>query len=523
MAASETKRLSGVAPYRRALGGHLGGAAGGVRRKLESAAGGPARARVIVVLAAVLALNSADTATVGAAATYLRSALHISNFDLSLLVAVTAIIGAVFSVPFGVLADRVRRTSLLSTIIVFWGIAMLASAMASSFGFLLLVRVGLGAVTAAGGPIVASLVGDYFPSRERGKIYGYILSGELVGAGFGFVATGDIAAVSWRAAFVVLALPAVALAVAVHRLPEPLRGGASQMDPGAVKVSGFYSRAEARRARLAAAARAATAEGGEARTQAPPESTDAQRLAANRGIAPDPRLILRRDPRKMRLADAVRYILSLRTNVVLIVSGGLGYFFFAGVEVFGLEFARQQYHVGQFVATLVMVVLGGGALLGVLSGGRISDRLLRRGYLNARPLVAAVSALATVVLFIPALITHSVASALPYVIFAAFALSAQKPPTNAALLDVVPPALWGRAQGISTSLQTGAMALAPLLVGGISDAIGGHSGLQYTFIIMLLPLLAGAFILFRALRTYPTDVATAAASAEVSYERPRVL
>lgn len=522
MAAPDTKRLRAQPRSRRTWGGPLGEAAGGVRRKLERVAGGPARARVIVVLAAVLALNSADTATVGAAATYLRRALHISNFDVALLVAVTAIIGAIFSVPFGVLADRVRRTSLLSFVIVFWGVAMLASASVSTFSSLLLVRIGLGAVTAAGGPIVASLVGDYFPSRERGKIYGYILSGELLGAGLGFVTTGDLAALSWRAAFVALALPAVVLAVAVHRLPEPARGGASQMLSGATKIGGFYSRREARLARLAAAAAAATAEGFEPPPVPPPEATDAQLLAAEHGILPDERLILRRDPRRMRLPDAVRYILRLRTNVVLILSGGFGYFFFAGVEVFGLEFARQQYHVGQFVATLIMVVLGGGALLGVLSGGRISDLLLRRGYLNGRLMVASVSALATVVLFVPALITHSVTSALPYVILAAFALSAQKPPINAALLDVVPPLLWGRAQGISTCLQTGSQALAPLLVGALSDAIGGHDGLQYTFIVMLLPMFVGAFILFRGLRTYPTDVATSAASAAVAHDRPRV-
>ncbi|MGH9128023.1 MAG: MFS transporter, partial [Acidimicrobiales bacterium] len=507
------------------LSGPLGGAARGARRRLELAAGGPARARVILVLAAVLALNSADTATVGAAATQLRSALHVSNFDIGLLVAVTSIVGAVFSIPFGVLADRVRRTSLLSFVVVLWGLAMLASASVSSFGSLLLVRVCLGAATAAAGPVVASLVGDYFPSRERGKIYGYILSGELLGAGFGFVITGDLAAaISWRAAFVVLALPAVLVAVAVRRLPEPVRGGASQMVAGAARISGYGSRKEARWAGLSAAAAAATSSGeasGSAE-HAEPDATDAQRIAAERGITPDERLVLRRDPRRMKLPAAVRYVLKLRTNVILIASGAFGYFFLAGVETFGLEFAKAQYGVGQFVATLVMVVLGGGALLGVLAGGRIGDALLHRGYLNGRILVPAIAALATVALFIPALISHSAATALPYLLLAAFALSAQNPPIDAARLDIVPPLLWGRAEGVRTCLRTGAQALAPLLFGAVADGIGGHVGLQYAFLIMLLPLLAGSVILFRGLRTYPTDVATAAASAAAIHDRPRV-
>ena len=76
----------------------------------------------------------------------------------------------------------------------------------------------------------------------------------------------------------------------------------------------------------------------------------------------------------------------------------------------------------------------------------------------------------------------------------------------------MPPALWGRAEGIRTFIRSGAQALAPLLFGGVSDLLsGGHpiSGLRWTFVIMLLPLGASALFLFRAMRTYPTDVATA--------------
>jgi MFS family permease len=177
-------------------------------RRLVVASGGPTRARIVLVLGSVLALSSADTATVGAAAVQLRHALHIGNTDIGLLVAVTAGVGAVFSVPFGVLADRARRTWILGGAIVVWAVAMIWGATASSFSQLLWDRVWLGAVTAATAPVVASLVGDWIPGSERGKIYGYILTGELVGAGIGFAVTGDIAALSWRAAFVILALPA---------------------------------------------------------------------------------------------------------------------------------------------------------------------------------------------------------------------------------------------------------------------------------------------------------------------------
>ena len=212
------------------------------RRRLNTAVGGPARVHAVVLLACVLALASADTATVGAAAAPLRRSLEISNTDIGLLVTVTALVGAAFSLPFGVLADRLRRTWILGFTLLTWGAAMLWSATASSFGQLLLTRACLGAVTAAAGPVVASLVGDWFPGAERGRIYGFILTGELVGAGVGFAVTGDIAALSWRAAFVILALPAFVLAWLIFKVPEPARGGSGALQPEAVPSPGRAAR-----------------------------------------------------------------------------------------------------------------------------------------------------------------------------------------------------------------------------------------------------------------------------------------
>ena len=74
------------------------------------------------------------------------------------------------------------------------------------------------------------------------------------------------------------------------------------------------------------------------------------------------------------------------------------------------------------------------------------------------------------------------------------------------------PLLWGRAEGVrSTFLRTFAQALAPVTFGGVSDYVfgGGRAGLQLTFLLMLIPLAGSAYFLFRALATYPRDVATA--------------
>jgi MFS family permease len=482
-------------------------AAGVIGYHLQTVVGGPARARVIVVLACVLALSSADGATVGAAAIQLRHALHIDNTDVGLLVAVNSLVAALASLPFGVLADRFRRTRTLGVAILLWAVAMAWSAAVSSFGELLLTRLFLGFATAAAGPVVASLVGDYFPAAERGRIYGYVLAGELMGAGVGFAVTGDIAALSWRAAFLILAAPALVLAVAVLRLPEPRRGGADSIPAGAERIV-----AGAGMGRQAAGEPAAGAHGGAEPEQAP---TDAQRLAGERGIHPHARLLLTRDPRRLRLFTVIRYVLSVRTNVILIVAGTCGYFFLSGVQTFGVEFAEQQYHVAQAVANLLLLVIGGGAVVGVLVGGQLSDGLLRRSRLTARIWVAAIAALATPLLFVPALTTASVVTALPYLTMAGFTLTAQNPPIDAARLDIMPPLLWGRAEGIRTALRTAGQALAPPLFGAVADYVfgGGPGALRWTFIVMLAPLMAAGVITLRARRTYPRDVATAAQNA----------
>jgi predicted MFS family arabinose efflux permease len=318
-----------------------------------------------------------------------------------------------------------------------------------------------------------------------------VLAGELLGAGFGFAVTGDIAALSWRAAFVILALPAFALAWLVLRLPEPKRGSGGTLSP----------RHE------------------DAPADDAPHETDAQRLARARGVEADPNAVLRVHPERINLIEAVRHVLRVRTNVILIASSALGYYFLAGVQTFGNEFEKQQYGINQALANVLLLVIGIGAVGGTLLGGLVGDRFLRYGRLSARIWTAAIAATLTTVLFVPALFSRDAGSALPYLMAAVFALSAQNPPIDAARLDIMPPALWGRAESVRTLVRSLLQALAPLLFGAVSDYVfgGGRSGLQWTFFVMLFPLGASAVLLFRAIRTYPADVAAAAAA---PVERP---
>lgn len=484
-------------------------------RRLDKIVAGPARRQVVVTFACVLALDSADKATVGANATQLQSGLNIGKPDIGLLLTITSLVGAAATIPAGVFVDRMNRTRLLQVAIVFWALAMVCSGLATGFVFLILARVGLGLVTAVAGPAIASLIGDYFPERERGKIYGYVLSGELIGAGFGFVVAGQFAILSWRAPFFVLVLPTLGVWWLIRRLPEPARGGPSRLPPGAGEI------------RSAAAIAAGRCEpyppDGEPEQDDQPARAGglAHEIARDDPIQPRASVVLRQDPDAMTLWQAVRYVLRVRTNLVLIVAGALGYFFFSGLRGFAVEFAKDHYGISQSVATSLTVLLGAGALAGVLAGGRLADRLVRGGRLAGRVEVPGVAILCAALLFVPALITTTLWLAVLLLVLACLCLGATNPPMDAARLDIIHPKLWGRAEATRTVLRNAADAAAPTLFGFLSaNVFADGSGLEYTFLLSLITLLASAVIvLVVGRRTYPPDVAAAAKSMELSRQR----
>jgi MFS family permease len=499
-----------------------------VRGEVVRRVGGAARARVIVLFGLVLALNGADTATIGAIAPQLEKAFHIGTTKIGLLSSVTLVVGAIATIPIGLLVDRIKRIPMLSLSIVLWSIASLLSAFAGSYSSLLLTRLALGVVVATAGPAIASLTGDYFAARERGKIYAYILGGEIAGNAVGFIICGSVAsAFNWRIAFVLLAIPGFFLARTLYRtVPEPLRGGQSYLQRGAEDL-----------VEAAAQARVAKREDIsdiDAQAAPPKPEEDLARLAAERlGAVPDERLVLNEDPRDMGLVASIRYVLAIPTNVLMILSSSLGYFFFSGLSTFALLFVRGHYHVGQATSELVLAMLVIGAMVGTLISGWLSDELVRRGHLNGRVWLPAVCYLGAAGLLVPGFVSDHLTPALWFDAAGAALLSAANPPLNAARLDIMPAGLWGRAESVRTVVRSLAQAIAPLLFGGLAalvasihprqTPIGTHAppvsanearGLEITFLLLLGTLAFAGISLLRARSTYPRDVATAAASQE---------
>jgi len=453
---------------------------------VDERAGGRERAKAIVAFACVLGLDGADKAAVGAMAGPLQQALRIGKTDLGLLLTCSVGVAAVATLPFGWLVDRVNRVRLLTWTVASWGVAMALSGFATTYTFLLLSRLLLGGATAAAGPAIASLIGDYFQPGERGSIYSQVLSGEIVGSGVGFLLAGELASWTWRAGFVALAVPAALVAWGLRYLPEPEHGGAGRLP-----------------ARTAA---------GSARDE---ERGAIRELLRERGVRPRANLVLHEDPRQRSLWWAVGYVLEIPTNVVLIIASALGYFYFTGLRAFGVEYLHQRFDVGHAAAVALVLVIGTGALAGVLVSGRTADALVRRGRLRARVIVAVAAELGSAGLFLLALTASPFWVAVPLLVGAAAMLGSLGPPLDAARLDIMRPGLWGRAEAVRTCLRKAGEAISPLAFGYFAQHVfagpGGGSGLQMTMLVMTAALFAGGAVALVALRTSPRDVATAEA------------
>jgi MFS family permease len=473
----------------------------------------------VALLSGSLALAAADQTIVGAVAPDLKAQLNVGNTQIGLLVTAAYILAAIGTVPFGILADRTHRVRLLAICALEWSASITLAGFADDYDTLLIAQLALGAGVGAAAPLVASLAGDIFPPAARGRALGFILAGEFAGAASGLLIAGEIAAFApWRYSFWALALIGPVLAVALlTRLPEPKRGAQVAPEPSAgqgVSPDGRTGHG--------------TGESSYSSGSQPQSVTRAEHgLAAAihaAGIRPRERLVLREDPTGKPLAWAIRYVLAVPTNVVIIVTSALCYFYVAGVQTFAIVYLRGRFDASQELATVLLVVIGIGVIAGILATGHLSDRLIARGRLAARIGVGAVCFVVAIAAFAPGFLVGSLALALPLLFLGAAGLGGLNPPLDAARLDVVHFRLWGRAESVRAMCQNLIRASAPLIFGWLSvllaapgeshDAVqgGGAVGLGRAFLVLLGLFVVAATVLVTARRSYLRDVATAAAS-----------
>src|SRR5262249_36422366 len=130
------------------------------------------------------------------------------------------------SIPLGVLGDRVARHRLIALGVAVWGAATFLSGLARSYGQLFASRIVVGIGEASYGPTATAMVSDLFPRSRRGLVNGVFNAAIPLGGAIGVILGGLVGSrYGWRAAFLLVGVPSIALTILAWRLGDPPRGG----------------------------------------------------------------------------------------------------------------------------------------------------------------------------------------------------------------------------------------------------------------------------------------------------------
>lgn len=194
---------------------------------------------VLTVLVVVYILNFIDRQIVSILAVDIKRDLNLTDADMGFLGgAAFAVFYALFGIPLGRLADNWNRVRLLSVGLALWSTMTALSGFARNQLTLSLARMGVGVGEATASPTAYSLISDYFPKKQRATALAIYSSGLYLGGGVSlfigamvvqawnkaYPGGGPLDLVGWQAAFLVVGIPGLLLALWVASLREPIRG-----------------------------------------------------------------------------------------------------------------------------------------------------------------------------------------------------------------------------------------------------------------------------------------------------------
>ena len=182
---------------------------------------------VLAVLTIVYALNIADRFSISTLIEPIRLELHLSDSGVAFLTGVAlALFYVTVGIPIAALADRANRRNILAVAIAVWSGMTALCGLAQNYWQLLLARFAVGIGEAGGTPPSTSILADKFPASRRPMALTIFALGACIGAWLGSSVAGAAAERSgWRAAFLVLGIPGLVVAVVVWlTVREPSRG-----------------------------------------------------------------------------------------------------------------------------------------------------------------------------------------------------------------------------------------------------------------------------------------------------------
>ena len=380
---------------------------------------------VLAVLTAVYALNIADRFSISTLIEPIRQELELSDAGIAFLSGFPlAMFYVTVGIPVAALADTANRRNILALALAAWSAMTALCGLAHNYLQLLLARIGVGIGEAGGTPPSTSILADKFPPARRPMALAIFGLGTCLGAWLG----SSVAAVAaeragWRAAFLVLGIPGVALALLVWlTVREPRRG---QLD----------ARAE-----------------------------------------PAPHV---RPPLALRstLEQTLRFIATQRSAIHLLIGGSLATFWSWGLMWWTPTFLQRSHHLtlagaGQHLGSMHLVAGTAGTLLASLLMGRraaADPRYVVR-------LLAVVTAVATIPSFLAYWVLSERAASVLLWIFVP-AVYFYIGPILGLLQNVIPPSMRATACAVLLFLANVAnLVLAPQIVGWLSDWFAASLG-----------------------------------------------
>jgi MFS family permease len=344
-----------------------------------------------------------------------HSELALSDAELGSLMSAFLVVYTLAAPIFGALGDRRSRPRLIAFGVACWSIATALSGFAGSFLSLFAARAAVGVGEAAYVTIAPSLLADYFPVTQRGRVMAIFFCAIPVGSALGYVVGGLVDAhFGWRMAFFVAGGPGLALAALCLMLREPPRGAQDT---------------------------------GSATPVAPP-------AAANSSTRETYLRLLRDKPYALTVLGYTAYTFAV---------GGLAYWMPAFLErIRGISHSQATVSFGAIV-----VVTG---FIGTFAGGWLGDFWFK----YSRQAFLWLSALATLVA-VPfvwlALTTASPTWYFVCMVIAQLCLFVSTGPINAAIVNMVAPVERASAIALSVfAIHALGDAVSPFLIGAISDA-----------------------------------------------------
>lgn len=183
------------------------------------------------ILAFINLLSYLDRYIVAAVAESLKQAgMGLTDADLGTFMSAFLIVYTVVAPIFGAWGDRSSRPRLIALGVGIWSFATALSGFAVNYLTLLAARAAVGVGEASYVTIAPSLLSDYFPLRQRGRVMAIFFCAIPVGSALGYVVGGLVDKhFGWRAAFFVAGIPGLLLASLCLLLRDAPRGGQEQV------------------------------------------------------------------------------------------------------------------------------------------------------------------------------------------------------------------------------------------------------------------------------------------------------